>query len=256
MTMNTKIDYPEYFARFYDTIYNSLRTDDMEFYLKKISNCSGKILEIGVGTGRLFLKAIERKADIYGIDISKSMTDILKDKLTQVDQSRVEVQDVCCMNLPYRFDLIIAPFRVFSHLMSVEDQLMALRNIYYHLNNNGLFIFDLYVPNPKMIAEGLDHVIDFEGEYEKGKIIRRITSMKADIVNQISTAEMKFEWQENHSWREATWKMSMRFYFRFEVEHLIRLSPFKLLNVFGNFNEKPIDTDDSEMIVVCGKNIK
>jgi hypothetical protein len=33
----------------------------------------------------------------------------------------------------------------------------------------------LYVPNPKLLSEGIDHQVDFEGEYEPGKKIKRIS---------------------------------------------------------------------------------
>ena len=65
--------YPEPFARFYDVIYSHLRTVDRDFFLWAIRETRGPVLEIGVGTGRLFLDAINAGADIYGIDISLTM---------------------------------------------------------------------------------------------------------------------------------------------------------------------------------------
>ena len=48
-------EYPDFFARFYDLIYHQLRDSaDSQFFLRKTEKTKGKILEIGVGTGRLF----------------------------------------------------------------------------------------------------------------------------------------------------------------------------------------------------------
>lgn len=86
------IEYPENFARFYDLIYHELRDGlDNDFFLDEIKKTDGSVLEVGVGTDRLFLKALELGADIYGIDISKSMIRILSGKLRQKDRARISV---------------------------------------------------------------------------------------------------------------------------------------------------------------------
>ena len=87
--------YPEYFARFYDLIYHKVRDGvDNNFYLEKIKNSGGKILEVGTGTGRLLIEALENGADIYGIDLSPAMLDILKAKLTGDQLSRISLQNI------------------------------------------------------------------------------------------------------------------------------------------------------------------
>jgi ubiquinone/menaquinone biosynthesis C-methylase UbiE len=74
--------YPDYFARFYDTLYHQLRDGvDNEFFLNHILKADGKVLEIGVGTGRFFMDALNSGTDIYGIDISESMINVLRGKL-------------------------------------------------------------------------------------------------------------------------------------------------------------------------------
>ena len=87
------------------------------------------------------------------------------------------------MKLEKKFDLIISPLRVFSHMVSVEDQLKFLNNVYEHLNEGATFIFDLFVPDPKMISAGMSEHIDFEGEYKPGKKLRRITSFAPDFIH-------------------------------------------------------------------------
>jgi len=68
--MRNSSEYPATIARFYDVIYAHLRTVDRDFFLKKILGTKGPVLEIGVGTGRFFLDAVNDVADIYGIDDS------------------------------------------------------------------------------------------------------------------------------------------------------------------------------------------
>jgi SAM-dependent methyltransferase len=248
------MDYPEYFAQFYDIIYDSIRSHvDTDFYMEKIRQTKGPVLEIGCGTGRFFSQAIKQGADIYGIDISKSMVQFLLKKIEPEQYKRVSIQGAADFRFPFKFDLIIAPFRVYSHLLTVEEQLAALNNAFDHLSNNGRLIFDVYVPNPGMIASGLNHVIDFEGEYKPGKKVTRTVSMKADIVNQISDITMIFNWDQDERERIESWNFKFRFYFRYELEHLIKRSKLTLEKIWGDFEEGDLTGDSKELIVVCRK---
>lgn len=104
--MKTPSEYPDYIARFYDIICSQLRTIDREYFLGKILETRGPVLEIGVGTGRFFLEALNRGADIDGIDNSASMLAKLKEKLDQRHHNRIVLQDARAMNLPRKYDLI------------------------------------------------------------------------------------------------------------------------------------------------------
>jgi len=246
--------YPDYFARFYDLIYHQMRDDaDSEFYLDQIRQVKDKILEVGVGTGRLFVNALNSNADIYGIDISPSMLDILRVKLSPENQKRISLQNIIDFRLDNKFDLIIAPFRVFMHLTEKDDQLKSLNNIYQHLNPGGKFIFDLFVPDLKPLINGLNNVVDFEGEYEPGKRVKRIVSTKPDLINQIINITFRLEWNDNESDYTQVWETPLRFFFRYELEHLIERSQFETFKISGDFMGNKLNPDSKEFILTCQK---
>jgi SAM-dependent methyltransferase len=250
--MSLPNEYPDFFARFYDVIYDHVRSSsDHDYYLNKILESKGPVLEVGVGTGRFFIEALNRRADIDGIDISPEMILVLKQKLPSKHHKRIKVQDLCTLKMPRKYELIIAPFRVFMHLPEVNDQLSALNSVYDHLLPGGKFIFDLFVPNLKMIAEGVDNMNDFNGEYEPGKKLQRFTSMNADPVNQLSYVTFTFVWTENDKEYTEEWKTQLRFFFRYELEHLLCRSKFKSYHIYGDFSEGELTRDSKEFIVVC-----
>jgi ubiquinone/menaquinone biosynthesis C-methylase UbiE len=252
--MSSQNDYPEYFARFYDVIYNSIRQKaDHDFFMKKILAAKGPVLDVGCGTGRFFVEALKKGADIYGIDSSSHMIDVLKSKIKESDHHRVSVQNFTELYHDLKFDLIIAPFRVMSHLLTVEDQQAAINKIYAHLNPWGTFIFDLYVPDPNLLANGMNNVTDFEGEYAPGKKLKRITSSSSDIVNQLNDVTMQFIWDENGKEKNETWNMQLRFYFRYEIEHLIARSKLKMVGTYGGYDESPLDKNSKDFVVICQK---
>lgn len=246
--------YPSSFARFYDTMYHQLRDSvDSGYFLNEIRNTRGRVLEIGVGTGRLFESALKSGADIYGIDVSDSMIDVLYNKLPEEQHNRISCQNITDFSLEMKFDLIVAPFRVLMHLEEKEDQLKALDNVCRHLNRDGRFIFDVFVPDLNQIIKGLDNKMDFEGEYEPGKKLRRFVSTVPDLINQTIEVNFTLEWEENKILQRDYWKLPMRFFFRYELEHLIERSEFGEYEIYGDYSGNMLQRDSKEFVVVCRK---
>ncbi len=244
--------YNEATIRFYDAIYSKNRTGvDAAFYLKNYLNCSGKILEVGVGTGRHFCEALHQGADIYGIDVSEGMLNKLKAKLTIEQQGRVSVQDVRSFQLDHRFDLITAPFRVFSHLHTINDQLAALNTIAAHLSDKGQFIFDLYVPNFKLLYKGMNEVLDFDGVDDEGNPLQRIVSAKNNPVSQLNDITMKYIYTEGGQSKTDEWHFQMRYYFRAELELLVAASNLEIVNMYGGFDQQELTEESKEFVIVC-----
>lgn len=247
-------EYPDFIARFYDVIYHQVRDGvDNSFFLEQARSAKGKVLELGAGTGRLFLEALNKKVDMYGIDISRSMTGMLKSKLPESEHYRIKTGDAVYMDWKMKFDLIVAPFRMFSHILDVEDQLRLLNNIYKHLTETGKFIFDVFVPDPVLLANGIKDLTDFSGEYAAGKSLKRTVNSKPDIINQLLAISMKLEWDEGDLIKAEEWSFQMRFFYRYELEHLISLSSLTLETIYGDYLENPLHPASKEFILVCTK---
>jgi SAM-dependent methyltransferase len=208
---------------------------------------------VGVGTGRFFKDALNQGADIYGIDVSESMLDILRSGLNHRDQSRITRQNAVDFHFPGQFNLIIAPFRMFMHLLEVKDQMAALRNIRNHLSEKGLFIFDVFVPDLELLKEGLTDILDFEGEYEPGKMLRRYVTNRPDLISQLLQVTFKLEWEEKKKFRHEAWSVPMRFFFRYELDHLVERAEFSKHTIYGDFEGSPLQKESKEFIVVCHK---
>jgi len=250
--MREPVDYPDFVARFYDVVYGQIRSHvDEAYFLEQIAKSRGKVLEIGVGTGRLFSQALKLGADIYGLDVNGNMIEKAREKIPSEHHHRLWTRDAVTMRLPQKFALILAPFRVFAHLIDVEDQIDCLKRIHEHLEPGGRFIFDMYVPDLNVLAKGIPERVDFEGEYEAGKKLIRITSAHYDLPRQIANVQMKFKWDEDGLEHEAVWKFPMRFYFRFELENLVRLSNLSLEAIYGDYQENAINKDSKDFVLVC-----
>ncbi len=247
-------EYPPGIARFYDLIYHKIRSSvDMDYYLERIHETKGPILEIGAGTGRLFSAALDSGADIYAIEPSNAMLGILHSKVDKKHHARIRETDACNFHFMQKFDLILAPFRVFFHILTVDEQLKALNNIQDHLSETGRFIMDLFVPDPGMLASGIETLKDFDEEFSPGNRVSRTVSMHADIVNQISFITMTLKWNEGDEEFEETWETPMRFLYRYELEHLIKLSRLNLIEILGDFSGTQLGPDSKEFILICSR---
>ena len=246
--------YPETFARFYDLIYHQIRDNvDLGFFIDEIDRTGGKILEVGSGTGRLLTNALSRGADIFGIDISESMLNVLKSKIRPDQYYRVSLQNILDFRFDFKFDLIIAPFRVIMHIEDKKLQLRAINNVHDHLNNDGRFIFDTFIPDLNQLINGLKDVVDFEGEYEQGKKVRRIVSTNPDLINQIINVSFHIEWDEGSLKKSEDWMVPLRYFFRFELEHLVERSKFRKYKIVGDYNGSELNNNSKEFIVICTK---
>ena len=252
--MKRSHDYPGHFARFYDIIYFAMRDPaDKDFYLKQIADTKGKTLEAGVGTGRLFKTALVEGADIYGIDTSSAMLEELYEKIEPKEHHRISRQSITDFHFDFRFDLVIAPFRVMSHILEKEEQLKALNNVYHHLNPGGTFIFDAFVPDLKYIIKGFRDFVDFEDEDEWGNKVTRSVTTRPDLIRQVIETEFTLQWTENGETKKESWSFPLRFFFRYELEHLAERSLFESYQLFGDFKGSPLTKRSKEFLVVCRK---
>jgi SAM-dependent methyltransferase len=231
--------YPKSFSRFYDVVYGQIRNIDQDFYVRKMVACSGPTLEIGSGTGRMLSRALEEGADAYGLEPSPHMNDACRAKLKPKDQRRVFEGMVQTMDLGLEFDLIVAPFRVFQHFMTQEDQLAALTKIEAHLKPGGRLIFDAFKPDPKLLAMGKVTKKDFDGEWKRGCKLERYVTSDPDALNKQVDVSFKLRWQEEPEgdWEADTWSTALHLYDEDELRQLVGLSPLKLEKICGDLEE-------------------
>ncbi len=252
--MEDKYKYNEPMVRFYDAIYDKMAGPlNKHFYIDKMVNARGPVLEIGCGTGRLFCEALKQGADVYGIDHSELMLNVLKNKIDEKDHHRVKLVDAKEFFLSERkYNLIIAPFRVFQHIYEVKDQISFLKNIKNNLAEGGEFIFDVFNPDLKTIAVGYEENLQCEAEYAPGKIIKRFHKAEPDVLNQQMLINFRFEWDEDNETKHAEFYTPMRYYFRYELEHLIARSGLKMKCIDGDFEGSEFSAKSANFVVKCG----
>lgn len=115
----------------------------INYYLAKVSG--KKILDIGIGTGRILSKLIKnspKESEIYGLDISPQMVRICKERFKKIKKIReIKVCDLSKQNLCYKdnFDFITA-IRVLKYNKNWQE---ILKKVYDALEKDGTFVFTM-----------------------------------------------------------------------------------------------------------------
>lgn len=158
------------FAKFYDSVMGDriAEASHIEKLIKKYNPAAKKILELGCGTGTFLKYFFDRDYDVAGIDLSKEMLAIARQKLPNADLSH---QSMTIFSLPEKYDAILCLFDSINHLLDYKDWEKTFSRASFHLNKNGVFIFDI---NTK---KKLEHLVQSEAtitESDMGKMIMKV----------------------------------------------------------------------------------
>jgi ubiquinone/menaquinone biosynthesis C-methylase UbiE len=114
--------------------YNTNKIDFDKWCFNQIKfPTNGKVLELGCGTGKLWLKnkdIIDNSLDITLSDFSKSMLKIARDKLKEVNY-KFKYEEINVENIPYEdnsFDVVIAEHMIYF-APDVEKALLEIRRV-------------------------------------------------------------------------------------------------------------------------------
>lgn len=206
---------------------------------------SGGIVDIGCGTGLTLIPLLKEGYEVVGVDISISMIEVLKNKLNSLNLK----PELICSNMSNfsndsRFSLAIIPRSGFIHLITREEQKESLINIKNHLDNNGVLVLNTFYPNIEILYEySKDKNNKFlRGIYtnKNGNNEKIYNEMQYNFETQISKGKWIFEeLDENNrviSKRERP--IAIRNTFKYEMENLIELCGFKIINVFGGYDKR------------------
>lgn len=153
MSDNRQLPISDYdcFARLYDLEHAGFDAD-LALYRHFARRCGDPVLDVGCGTGRVALALARAGSRVVGIDTSQAMLDIAHARVREAGLSRrvdLLYRDVCELELESRFALAVFALNGFLHLLTVQAQRAALRNIARALLPGGVLIVDL--PNPHTV---------------------------------------------------------------------------------------------------------
>ena len=137
--------YGERIAADYDELHAHLDPGDAVEALARLAG-GGRVLELGIGTGRIALPLAARGVEVHGIDASGAMVAELRAK-PGGDAIPVTLGDFADARVDGEFDLVFVAFNTFFALLTQEEQLRCVRNVAARLSPRGVFIVEAFVPD-------------------------------------------------------------------------------------------------------------
>ena len=222
---------------------------DVEYFVR-LAKSAGKVLELASGTGRVTIPMAKAGAKVTGIELRKSMLDVAAERVGALPEKtarNIELYegDMRGIDLGRKFPLIVIPFRAFSHLHEVADQRACLGCCRDHLTKSGRLVINVFDPNLKILAANLEthgSAVRRLAEFEVpgGRLVvydSRLASLEEQLIEEQFIYE-KFDGAGNSVWRKVRY-IHLRYFFRYEMEHLLELCGLRVAKLEGDFKGGP-----------------
>ena len=165
--------------------------------------------------------------------------------------------DMRSFDLGRRFSLVTIPFRPFQHLLTVDDQMACLASAHRHLEPGGTLALDVFNPSLQRLIDPR-YLQELEPEPtfvmpDGRSVVRTDRNASVDLVNQIIHAELIYYVTHPDGARQRlVHDFPMRYFFRYEMEHLLVRGGFQVEAVYGDFDRSPVGVEAaSELVFVA-----
>lgn len=243
-------------AQIYD-LWSADMSDDIPFYVSEAVASGGPVLEVGVGTGRVASAIARAGVDVVGIDVSPSMLSRGRERLAASGLSdRVELfeADMRAFDLGRTFPLAVLPYRVFSHALTVGDQLATLRCLRAHLPPGGRLVLNIPVPGGREDV-GRRGLLQREGRFPLEDGREAVLFRQTDVEPATQLVRFHFVVDELDAdgsvLRRVHGDTTVRLCSPGELEHALARAGFRVRERYGWFDRRPFDADAPEFVCVA-----
>jgi SAM-dependent methyltransferase len=150
------------YARFYDATQGDRaeHATYIQSLLKKHHPRARTVLELACGTGSI-LKQLQPQYDVTGVDLSEEMLAIARKKLPGV---RLVRADMTTVELGEHFDVVLCVYDSINHLTRFRDWEAVFRRAHEHLNDGGVFLFDINTVHRLAASAGAPPMVQWFGD--------------------------------------------------------------------------------------------
>jgi SAM-dependent methyltransferase len=236
--------------------HHSQHNDDLPFWQNLASLQGDPILELGCGSGRVYMHLIQAGFHVYGLDRDASMLAFLKQQCPIDLSNRLFLiqGDMCAYILDLKFPLIICPCNTFTMLTS-KERLATLQRTYQQLTLNGIFAVAL--PNPHILRK-----LPPQPQPELEDIfIHPLSGYPVQVSAAWKSSEhsLVVDWFYDHLIPDGRIERTkMRIHHDLSLgEDILReieLVDFGIVEIYGDFDGTQYGEDSPHLIVVAQKN--
>lgn len=233
--------YGDRIADLYDDLYQEVLdpTDTVELLTALVGD--GRALELGIGTGRVAVPLATRGVEVHGIDSSDRMVAQLRSK-PGGDQIPVTIGDLADVGVDGSFAVIYIPFATLFALQSQDEQIRCLTNVATHLDGDGRFVLDAFVPDLHRFGPA-NESITME-DLGTGHVM--LGTMRHDGFEQVVEGHHVLITES----ATRLFPLRIRYCWPSELDVMARLAGLELESRFGDYDRRPFGPESERHVSV------
>jgi SAM-dependent methyltransferase len=234
----------------YDRLYPG--SDGIPFWKHIADEHGDPILELGCGTGRISIELAMAGHEVSGLDNAPAMFEHARQK---ADSRNIGVEFVrgnfCKFELDRLFGAILFPANTLGHVTTLGDFETLSQSVRTHLKPDGVYVIDIFVPNPLVFIRDPDGRYPF-GQYETERGTTTVTcSNQYDAATQINHVTT-YTQTGNEPHKEST--LDLKMYYSAELDALLGYNGFEITAKYGTTDRDPFGPGSNRQLIVCRKN--
>ncbi len=240
------------FANIYDElIYEDINYDKVKEKIIELcteNNISFEnYLDLACGTGNVTIEVAKYFKNIYAVDLSDEMLNIAFDKFKKNKiKAKVICQDMCELSLNNKFNLITSVLDSTNYIIEGKDLFKYFSKVYEHLQENGLFIFDINSYYKLSIILGNNIYTHSSDEI----FYTWENSFEEEVLNMFLTFFVK---QDNGLFEKFEEEHFEKAYKEEYIEAVLKKCGFKFLNKFAGYSNEKVEENSERILYVVSK---
>lgn len=239
-------------ARLYDRLFPGGEAA-VDFYRAEADRQGGRVLELGSGTGHKLIPIAADGHPCTGLELSSGM---LAEAARKADERAVTVEwvqgDMRDFDLGRTFDLVFSAGNSLLHLHETADLVSCLRSVRAHLAPGGRFVFDVFNPSVRFLAdadgvrrtrEALSFVDPDRGD------VRVDVAETYDAAAQVTRGTWHFSSDAEPDFLVTP--LELRSVFPQELPLLLSVAGLRLVERYGDWSRGPFIGNSAVQLCVC-----
>ena len=213
--------------------------------IERLSQLSrrGKVLELGIGTGRVALPLRQRGVEMHGVDASPAMVEKMRLKEGGEDIP-VKICSFAEFELEDKFTLVFVVFNTFFGLLTQREQVSCFRSVSRVLESEGTFVMEAFVPDL--------------GRFDRGQAVRtgEVSPDYARIecaLHDRNEQRVSCQVLEVREGAVTLQPIKLRYAWPSEIDLMAELSGMRRIERWGGWQKEPFTDGSGAHISVYGK---
>ncbi len=247
-------EYNENFSKYYDLLLSNLDYKERANFLcqlaKKYRKDFSLVLDLACGTGTLAKELAKMNKEVIAVDNSYEMLMIAREKNTDTTpQVLFLCQNMQELDLYGTVEVAFCTQDSFNHLDNKEMLQETFNRLKFFVEPTGLLIFDFNTPyKHKNILSDEVFVYDYDDVYCVWQNFYTEKENAVEIELDFFTPCKNNKYERTHqSLREFSCDIK-------EIETMLNKADFSLLEAQGDYNGKPMATEDERWVIVAQRN--